>query len=76
MEFYLEALDRDVKKETENPSIGILLCKTKDKEVVEFALSRSMSPAMIAKYETRMPDKKLLQQKIHELAEAGYFDRR
>jgi len=73
MDFYLEALDRDVKKQAENPSIGILLCKTKNKEVVEYALSRSLSPAMVAKYETRMPDKKLLQQKIHELAESGYF---
>ncbi len=73
MDFYLDALDRDVKKQAENPSIGILLCKTKDTEVVEYALSRSLSPAMVAKYETQMPDKKLLQQKIHELAESGYF---
>lgn len=76
MDFYLEALDRDVKKQEENPSIGILLCKTKDREVVEYALSRSLSPAMVAKYETSMPDKKLLQQKIHELTESGYFEHR
>lgn len=67
--FYLEALDRDVKKENENPSIGILLCKDKDSEVVEYALSRSLSPTMVSEYRTQLPDKKLLQQKLHELFE-------
>lgn len=67
--FYLEALDRDVKKENENPSIGILLFKDKDNEVVEYALSRSLSPTMVAAYKTQLPDKKLLQQKLHELFE-------
>lgn len=57
LEFYLEALDRDVKKPHENPSIGILLCKTHDTKVVEYAMSRNMSPALIAKYPTVMPDK-------------------
>ncbi|MES1221599.1 MAG: PDDEXK nuclease domain-containing protein [Bacteroidota bacterium] len=67
--FYLEALDRDIKKPNENPSIGILLCKDKDSEVVEYALSRSLSPTMVAEYKTQLPDKKLLQQKLHELFE-------
>ena len=67
LNFYLEALDRDIKKENENPSIGILLCKDKDNEVVEYALSRSLSPTMVAEYKTQLPDKKLLQQKLHEL---------
>lgn len=67
LNFYLEALDRDVKKQNENPSIGILLCKDKDVEVVEYALSRSLSPAMISEYKTKLPDKNLLQQKLHEL---------
>jgi hypothetical protein len=47
----------------------VLLCKTKDNEVVEYALSRSMSPALIAEYQTRLPDKKLLQAKLHEFYE-------
>lgn len=38
LSFYLEALDRDVKKGHENPSIGVLLCRDKDDEVVEYAL--------------------------------------
>ena len=67
LNFYLEALDRDVKKENENSSIGILLCKDKDIEVVEYALSRSLSPTMVAEYKTHLPDKNILQQKIHEL---------
>ena len=66
---YLEALDRDVKKQNENPSIGVLLCKDKDSEVVEYALSRSLSPTMVSEYKTQLPDKKLLQQKLHELFE-------
>jgi predicted nuclease of restriction endonuclease-like (RecB) superfamily len=67
LNFYLEALDRDVKKQNENPSIGVLLCKDKDSEVVEYALSRSLSPTMVSEYKTQLPDKKLLQKKIHEL---------
>ncbi len=66
LQFYLEALDRDVKKPHERPSIGVLLCATKNNEVVEYALSRSMSPALVAEYQTRLPDKKLLQAKLHE----------
>jgi hypothetical protein len=66
LEFYLEALDRDVKKPHERPSIGVLLCASKDSEVVEYALSRSLSPALIAEYQTLLPDKKLLQAKLHE----------
>lgn len=67
LNFYLEALDRDVKKQNENPSIGVLLCKDKDSEVVEYALSRSLSPTMVSEYKTQLPDKKILQQKLHEL---------
>jgi RecB family endonuclease NucS len=67
LNFYLEALDRNVKKPNENPSIGVLLCKDKDSEVVEYALSRSLSPTMVSEYKTQLPDKRLLQQKLHEL---------
>lgn len=67
LNFYLEALDRDVKKEHENPSIGILLCKDKDNQVVEYSLSRSLSPTMVTKYQTQLPNKELLQQKMNDL---------
>ena len=66
LNFYLEALDRDVRKPHEQPSLGVLLCASKDNEVVEYALSRSLSPALIAEYQTQLPDKKLLQDKLHE----------
>jgi predicted nuclease of restriction endonuclease-like (RecB) superfamily len=66
LDFYLEALDRDVRKSHENPAIGVLLCASKEDEVVEYALNRSLSPALIAEYQTRLPDKQLLQAKLHE----------
>jgi predicted nuclease of restriction endonuclease-like (RecB) superfamily len=73
--FYLEALDRDVKKPRENPAIGVLLCASKEDEVVEYALSRSLSPALIAEYQTQLPDKKLLQAKLHEFYQLDVVDR-
>ncbi len=69
LDFYLEALDREVRKEHENPSIGVLLCKSKNDEIVEFALSRSISPSLVAQYETALIDKKLLKQKLNEFYE-------
>ena len=66
LSFYLEALDRDERKPHENPAIGVLLCASKDDEVVEYALNRSLSPALIAEYTTHLPDKALLQAKLHE----------
>lgn len=71
LNFYLEALDRDVKKPHEKPSIGVLLCKDKDDEVVEYALSRSLSPTMVAEYKLHLPDKALLQQKLRDIYESG-----
>jgi len=69
LNFYLEALDRDVKRPHENPSIGVLLCKGKDTEVVEYAMARNTSPAMIADYETKLISKKVLADKLHQLVE-------
>lgn len=66
LNFYLEALDRDARKPHENVAIGVLLCASKDDEVVEYALNRSLSPALIAEYQTQLPDKALLQAKLHE----------
>lgn len=69
LNFYLEALDRDVKKPHENPSVGIILCKSKDDDIVEYALSRNLSPTLVADYNTKLIDKQLLQRKLHELFE-------
>ena len=67
MDFYLEALDRQVKKEHENPSVGLILCATKNDEVVEYAMSRSMSPMLVAEYKLQLPDKKVLREKLQQL---------
>ena len=66
LNFYLEALDRDMRKPHENPAIGVLLCASKDSEVVEYALSRTLSPALVAQYQTQLPDKQMLAAKLHE----------
>ncbi|WP_196761883.1 PDDEXK nuclease domain-containing protein [Streptobacillus moniliformis] len=66
MNLYLEALDREVKKQTENPSVGVILCASKDDEVVEFALSRSLSPTMVSEYRLKLIDKSLFQRKLKE----------
>jgi len=67
MDFYLGALDKNVKKNHENPSVGIILCKTKDDNIVEISLSRSISPTIISQYETKLIDKELLRNKLNEL---------
>ncbi len=66
MQLYLEALDRDVKKPYENPSVGIILCASKDDEVVEYAMSRTMSPTLVAQYQLTLPDKEVLEKKLRE----------
>ena len=73
LNFYLEVLDRDYKKSSENPSVGVILCTSKDDEVVEFALSRSLSPTLVSEYKLKLIDRKLLRQKLHELSEMAEF---
>lgn len=68
MDFYLEGLDRQVKKPDENPSVGLLLCASKNDEVVEYAMSRTLSPMMIAQYQLELPDKDVLRRKLQELS--------
>ena len=67
LEFYLEALDRNVRKPGENPSVGLILCAGKNDTVVEYSLSRSMSPALVADYQLCLPDKSLLENRLREL---------
>ena len=67
MDFYLEGLDRQVKTEDENPSVGLILCASKDDEVVEYAMSRTLSPMMVAEYRMQLPDKDVLRKKLQEL---------
>lgn len=67
LDFYLEALDRQVKKENENPSVGLLLCAAKNDEVVEYAMSRTMSPMLVSQYRLQLPDKTVLEKKLQQL---------
>lgn len=63
-----------MKKPNENPSVGLILCASKDDTVVEYALSRSMSPTMVSDYTLQLPDKKLLQEKLRELTDMAYTE--
>lgn len=67
MQFYLEALDRDVRKDNENLSVGLLLCAGKDDAVVEYTMSKSLAPSVIASYSKVLPDKRILEQRVKEL---------
>ena len=67
MNLYLEALDRDVKKEQENSSVGVIICSFKDKDVVEYPISKNMSQIMISEYKLKLIDKKLLETKLEEM---------
>lgn len=69
LEFYLEALDRDMKRSNENPSIGIILCPEADRVVVEYAMSRSMSPTMIAEYKRILIPQERMQEKLNEFCD-------
>ncbi len=63
MNLYLEALDRDVKKEQENPSVGVILCSSKDEDVVEYSISKNMSQTMISEYKLKLKGKKIIRNK-------------
>jgi len=67
MNLYLEALDREMKKESENPSVGIILCSSKDKDVVEYSMSKNMSQTLISEYKLKLIDKKWLEEKMKEI---------
>lgn len=67
MNLYLEALDRDVKRENENPSVGIILCSSKNKDIVEYSMSKNISQTMISDYKLKLIDKKILEDKLREV---------
>ena len=66
MSFYLEALNRSERHKNENPSVSVILCASKNDEIVEYVLSQALSKAMVAVYELNLIDKKLLAQKLKE----------
>ena len=66
MDMYLEALDRDIKRDNENPSIGIILCPSADRSMVEYTLSRSLSPTMVAEYQRKLIPQEVMQRSLEE----------
>ena len=67
MNLYLEALYIDVKKEQENLSVVVILCGSKDEDVVEYSISKNMSQTMISEYKLKLIDKKLLETKLKKM---------
>lgn len=72
MDMYLEALDRDVKRDNENPSIGIILCPSADRSMVEYTLSRSLSPTMVTEYRRKLIPQEVMQKSLDEYC--SYLD--
>ena len=66
MDMYLEALDRDIKRDNENPSIGIILCPSADRSMVEYTLNRSLSPTMVAEYQCKLIPQEVMQRSLEE----------
>ena len=67
MNLYLEALDRNVRKKNENPSVGIILCSSKDTDVVEYSMSKNMSQTMISEYKLKLIDQNILKDRLKEV---------
>ncbi|MFH1562481.1 MAG: PDDEXK nuclease domain-containing protein [Nitrospirota bacterium] len=67
MQFYLGALDELIKLPDENPSIGLILCRSKKDSVVRLTLGKNDKPIKISAYETKLPDKKLIQQRLEKI---------
>ena len=64
MQFYLAALDAQVRQDDENPSIGIILCKEKRRTIVEYALRDARKPIGVATYEITRTLPKTLQDQL------------
>lgn len=75
--FYLSAVDAQVKAKNDKPTIGIILCKSKDKVIVEYALKNMMNPVGVAAYQLyrtipeefrkRLPSVKKIEKELGEL---------
>ena len=66
MDLYLEALDREVKRENENPSIGIILCPKANSFDVAYTLNRTMSPMMVAEYRRLLIPEEVMKKSLEE----------
>jgi len=76
MQFYLGALDEQIKLPHEKPSVGLILCKSKNDETVRIAISQAARKIGIATYQAKLPDIKLLAEKLHQMHLPGKTDRK
>jgi len=67
MPFYLAALDEIKKLPHEKPSIGLILCRSKKDNVVRLTLSKSQKGMKVSAYQTKLPDKKLIEQRLGKM---------
>ena len=66
MQKYLPALDEKIRIPDEKESVGLILCKSKNYEEVWFALAKTLSPIKVAIYKTKLPDKKLILERLKQ----------
>ena len=66
LDMYLEAIDREIRREGENPSVGIILCPSADKCRVEYTLNRTMSPVMVAEYRRLLVPEEVMKKSLEE----------
>ena len=64
---FCAALDEQIKLPHESPSVGLILCRSKKDSVVRLTLSKIHKPIKISIYQTKLPDKKLIQQRLERI---------
>ena len=69
MDFYLSAIDHELKREDENPSVGIILCPSADMCDAQYAIDRTMSPLMIAEYKRLLIPEDVIKKSLAEYCE-------
>lgn len=67
MQFYLALLDEQIKLPHENPSVGLILCRSRKESIVRLTLGKTHKPIKISVYQTKLPDKKLIQQRLERI---------
>lgn len=69
LNFYIKAIDEQLRKEVDQPTIGILLCKNKDRLVAEYALSDIQKPFGVSEYHSTQSLPENLQSKLPSIEE-------
>ena len=66
MNFYLAALNKQIKKENENDALGVIMCTSKDEDVVKFTMNNN-DTTKVSNYSLSLIDKKLLENRLKEI---------